>query len=504
MKKIYITTLLIIFIVIVVNLLSTEFHFRLDLTNDSQYTLNSATRDILDELEEPVTIKAYFSENLPAMFLKSKRDFQELLIEYSARSNGLVQYEFINPGASEALENEAMQAGIQPRIVSVREKDQAKQQKAFMGAIITLGNKQEVLPLIVPNYPIEYGLSTAIKKISIDNKPAVGFLQGNGEPNLMEMQQLMEQLSVMYTPTPVSITDTTSIPSDLKALVVVRPTDSLSEKQFAQLDAFLAQGKGIVVALNRVDGNLQTSQGTPLNTGLETWLTRKGITVEPNFVVDAKCASVTMQQQTPFGMMQTQLPFPYLPVVARFADHPITKGLEAVLLTFASEVKFFGDTTVRFTPLMVSSEQSNVEAAPIFFNVQKQWTEAELPVNGITLAGTLEGKLSGSMKSKMVVIGDGDFPVNGSGEQAQRVTPDNVNILSNAIDWLADDTGLNELRTKGAVSRPIKEMEEGSRAIVKYTNFLLPLVLVMIYGLVRFQRNRIRRLKRMSENYEED
>lgn len=133
MKKIYITTILIIFIIAVVNLLSNEFHFRLDLTEDRQYTLSDATEDIISNLEEPVTVKAYFSENLPPSIAKSRRDFQEMLVEYASKSDGMLQYEFIDP-ASEAIQNEAMQNGIQSILISVREKDESKQQKAFMGA----------------------------------------------------------------------------------------------------------------------------------------------------------------------------------------------------------------------------------------------------------------------------------------------------------------------------------------------------------------------------------
>lgn len=504
MKKIYITTLLIVFIVIVVNLLSNEFHFRLDLTEDNQYTLSDATKDILDDLEEPVTVKAYFSENVPPSILKGRRDFQELLVEYAAKSDGMLQYEFIDPGSSELVANEALQNGIQSIMISIREKDESKQQKAFMGAIVSIGDKKEVLSYIPPDYPIEYGLSSAIKKISIEAKPSIGFLQGHGEASLYEMQQAQQQLSVMYNAIPVTLSDTTSIPNDVKTLVVIRPTDSVSSVDFNKLDAFLASGGRMVVAINRVDGDLQNASGATVSTGFETWLASKGVIVEPNFIVDARCASVTAQQQTPFGMMQTQMPFPYLPIAAKFTDHPITKGLEAMLFQFASQVNFAGDTSVRFTPLVLSSDQSNVLPSPLAFDISKQWSEADLPLSGITIGGALEGRLSGSAVTKMVIIGDGDFPVNGYGQQAQRLSPDNVNFLSNAIDWLTDDTGLIELRTKGTTARPIEEMQESTRTILKYTNFLLPLVLVLTYGLVRFQRNRMRRLKRMSENYEED
>jgi hypothetical protein len=65
------------------------------------------------------------------------------------------------------------------------------------------------------------------------------------------------------------------------------------------------------------------------------------------------------------------------------------------------------------------------------------------------------------------------------------------------------DTGLISLRTKGVTSRPIDQLEDSTKSILKYSNFLLPILLAVGYGLVRIQQNRIRRFKRMSENYEE-
>ena len=103
-----------------------------------------------------------------------------------------------------------------------------------------------------------------------------------------------------------------------------------------------------------------------------------------------------------------------------------------------------------------------------------------------------------------IVFGDGDFLINGPREQARSLQPDNVSLVVNAIDWLSDDTGLIDLRTKGATSRPLQQLEDATKTLLKYVNFLLPILIVIIYGLMRMQRNRSIRLKRMSDNYEEN
>jgi gliding-associated putative ABC transporter substrate-binding component GldG len=502
-QKVFITTGLIIAILLVVNLLSNEFHLRFDLTQEQQYTLSDATLNILKNLEEPVTVQAYFSKNLPPQIAKTRQDFQEMLVEYSNRADGNIQYEFIDPNKNETLENEAGQNGIRPVMINVREKDQVKQQKAFLGAVISLGDKRDVIPVVQPGTAMEYTLSTSIKKISIDVKPTIGFLQGHGEPSLNEMPQLKEQLDILYNTKEVTLSDSTDIPQDVKTLVIVRPNDSIPFSQFSKLEAFLNRGGNLAVAINRVYGNLQNAFGSPVSTGLEAWLANKGVVVDDNFVVDAKCGSITMQQQQGFFTMQTQIPFPYIPLIGKFADHPLSKGLENVMFEFVSSIKYQGDSTKKFIPLAFTSDQSNEIKAPVYFNVQQQWTQADLPMKGIVVAAAVEGKLSGNGRTKMVVIGDGDFVVNGAGQQPRRLQPDNVNLLSNSIDWLSDDTGLISLRTKGVTSRPIDELEDSTKTILKYSNFLLPILLVIGYGVLRSQQNRIKRFKRMSENYEE-
>lgn len=499
-QKLLISTLLIVGIVLVVNFLSNELHVRLDLTDDRQYTLSKATLDILENLEEPVTVKAYFSKDLPPNIAQTRSDFQDLLVEYNSRSNGMIAYEFINPNENEGSERLALESGIQPVMINVREKDQVKQQKAFLGATISLGEKVDVIPFVQPGSAMEYALSTSIKRISVESKPVVGFVTGHGEPSLTEMGQAMELLDVLYAPQEVRL-DSVDVPSNIRTLALIRPVDSIPATHLQRLDAFLARGGQLLLAMNRVNGDLQRSYGMMVSNGIEGWLAQKGVAVEPSFIIDAKCGAVTVQQQQGMFNFQTQVSFPYLPVVGRFADHPITKGLETVLLQFASPVSFVGDSSKRFIPLIYTSERSASQKAPFVFDINKQWTEQDFPERNIIMGGIVEDKGSGG---RLIVFGDGDFPINGPREQARSLQPDNVSLVVNAIDWLSDDTGLIDLRTKGATSRPLQQLEDATKTLLKYVNFLLPILIVIIYGLMRMQRNRSIRLKRMSDNYEEN
>jgi len=502
-KKVQTSILLVIGIVFLLNIIAAKFFFRLDYTADQRYTLSQATKDILSQLNEPVTISAYFSEDLPPNIEQVRQDFRDMLIEYSSYSDGLIVYEFINPSESQETEMKAQQSGIQPIMINVRERDQMKQQRAYLGAVVQMGDKKEVIPFIQPGAAMEYALSTNIKKLSVANKPKIALLQGNGEPSVSAIQQLNNQLSVLYTVEPIYFTDTSGVPLEYKTLMVIAPKDSISPLYFNYLDDFLNRGGGLLVAFNTVDGDLSTGMGNKVNTGFQTWLKQKGIEVEENFVIDASCTNVMVrQQQGPF-MMNTPVQFPYLPVVTNFTEHPITDGLESVVFLFASPIKFTNtDTSVVMVPLAVTSEKSGVQNAPVRFDVMKQWSATDFPLSSLPVAVLVEGKVPGTSGFKMVVFSDGDFAVNGEGENAQQLSEDNVSLLANAVDWLTDDTGLIELRTKGVSSRPLDaSLEDSTKTLLKYLNFLLPIILIIVYGVFRFQIKRKKRNQLLSTEY---
>ncbi|MCB9219825.1 MAG: Gldg family protein [Ignavibacteriales bacterium] len=488
-RKIQTTLFLTIAILILVNVLSSRYFFRIDLTEDQRYSLSDATKSILEKLDEPVTVTSYFSEDLPPDIEKVRQDFKDMLIEYSNRSNGQVVYEFINPNEDQEKEMQAQQNGISPIMINVRDKDQMKQQKAYLGALLQMGEKKEPIPFIQPGAAMEYALSSAIKKLSAKERPVIGLLQGSGEPSMSSFQQLMQQLSVMYEVKPITFTDTTNVPIEVKTLAVIAPSDSMIQRDFNYLDEFLSRGGRLLLAINAVKGNFQTAQGELVNTGFSNWLSKYGITIEDNFLIDANCSSVMVQQNQGGFRMNIPIQFPYLPIISTFTDHPITKGLEAVMMPFASSLTIAPkDTSISYVTLATSSKKSSLETLPLFFNIEKKWGASDFGMSEIPVAVAMEGNFVNNTLSKMVVFSDGDFAVNGEGQQAQQLQPDNVSLMTNSIDWLSDDTGLIELRTKGITSRPLDaQLEDGTKSLVKYGNFLFPIILIVLFGIIRFQ-----------------
>lgn len=501
MKKSTILTqlLIVIAIIVVANLISRNLYFRIDFTEDQRYTLSKATRDILQDLDEVITVKAYFTENLPAQLAFVQSDLRDQLVEYEDLAGGNLIFEFINPSESDELKQEAIQSGVAPLSINVVENDQQQQIQAFLGVVLKSGENTEAIPVVQPNGGMEYDLTMAIKKLAIQDKPKIGMISGYGSPSLSSFPQLVEQLSVLYDVEEFSIADTFSIPTFYRGLIWVAPTDTIAPIEFSKLDQYLNQGGKLFLSYSSVAGNLQQGSLQPApDIGIKNWVAGKGLSYNNEFVIDQNCLPVTVQQRQGFLTINSQVSVPLLPRVSNFDDHPITEGLEQVLLPFvnAFTINNNADTTIRINPLAFTSSKSGTMPAPGILDINRKWTEADFPLQEQILASSIEGLGPGN--GAMVVIGNGDFIINGEGQQAQRVNPDNLNFASNAIDWLADDTGLIGLRTKAITARTLDKIDDGTKNLLKYGNVFAPILLILIYAGIRKQI-RIRRKQRWAQ-----
>lgn len=503
MKKgtVIVRLLIFLLILIVVNMISSKMYFRLDFTADNRYTLSKATTDVLSNLEDVITVKAYFSEDLPTQLISNKQDFEDLLLEYENRSDGNIIFEFISPNDDEEKETEAQQSGIQPIIVNVTEKDQVQQLRAYMGAVLSYGDQKEVIPVVQPGVDMEYNLTTSIKKLSVLEKPKVAVLGGHGEATIQQLPQLIQQLSVLYTVEPYTISQTEEIPNTYKTLLIVDPQDTIPPSDFIKIDDFMSKGGNVYLAYSNLNGDLSSgylSAGSDI--GITNWLDRMDIKLGSQFVIDANCGAVSVQQNNGVFTYRSQVKFPFFPNINTFADHPVAKGLEGILLPFVSSLNYTAnDSLVQFTPLLQTSDKSGLSVTPTYIDIQKKWNDSDFGAGNQTVAVALEGPLSGTINSKLVVITNGKFAVNG--DQPQQVAADNVNFTSNAVDWLSDDTGLIDLRTKGITSRPLESVEDNTRELLKWGNVIVPILLILIYAFIRRQRNLRKRHAWMEGNY---
>jgi ABC-type uncharacterized transport system involved in gliding motility auxiliary subunit len=273
-------------------------------------------------------------------------------------------------------------------------------------------------------------------------------------------------------------------------------------------------GGTVVFALNRVDADLQMGTAKLLDTGVETLLAAYGTPLNGDLLRDINSASINVRQQRGVFSIMNQVKYPYIPQITNFGDHPISSGIETVMFQFVSTLDLTSaDTSISVQPLAFSSDQSGTARGMFDLNPMQDWqqnqfTERRLPVAALVSGvfpsafannDTVEVTREKSVSTNYIVIGDADFLINGEGQAQQMMPEDNMNLLLNSVDFLADDTGLLELRTKGITSRPLDMVEDSTKLLIKYTNVFLPILLVILYGVFRWRRKKALRFKWQQE-----
>lgn len=212
--------------------------------------------------------------------------------------------------------------------------------------------------------------------------------------------------------------------------------------------------------------------------------------------------------------MINSVQYPYIPQVTNFSNHPISQGLEATVFQFVSTLDTTAvDSLQKLSVLAYSSSQSGIANGRFNLSPNQEWTPQDFPKSHMALAAALEGKfksafadvdsvdvpLTQSRETALVVFGDGDFIINGPRQRSQRLLDDNISLMVNSVDWLADDTGLIELRTQQVTDRSLKQLSNGTKTLLKYLNLFLPIMLVLGYGFVRYRQRKARRQEWLEE-----
>lgn len=466
---------------------------------NNRYSLSKVSKTIVQNTLDPITVDFYVTENLPQDLKKLAKEFVYLLKEYKSLSNVNFTINIIHPN-NEQTGQKAIEAGIQPLLIEISERDLEKIQNIFMGAIFRIGNKQSVIPFINHNTPLEYEITRLLKQSTDTLKPRVGFIKGHREASLGQMPQLINELSHLTDISVIDLFNTHEL-ERYNVLCIIDPKDVYSPYEKEQIDKYLREGGRLFIALNHAVGQINESQNNGfINwTGIEDILEEKGLKIQYDFVVDNNCGTITVNQQNGFMNYQSSVSFPYLPIITNFSKHTITHGLNAILLPFASSIQQVKtNSTYIFTPLATTSSISGRQQAPIFFNLQKQWTRRDFnsPHNIVAALLTNEDN-----NSAIVAITDADFLINDVGIFAHPLRTDNINFAINSIEWLADNSGLIKLRNKFTTFATLEPIDDYAKNFLKYFNFLLPIILTLGYAGIRFRFNRNKRINRSRPGY---
>jgi ABC-type uncharacterized transport system involved in gliding motility auxiliary subunit len=160
--------------IVLINAAGMTAFFRMDLTASKIYSISEASRKAVSTLSEPLTLKVFFTKNLPAPHNNTERYLHDLLEEYSIYANKYFNYRFFDVSPEEgdiskkAKENQELSKnyGIHPVQIQVIEKDEVKFKKAYMGLVLIHGDMIERIPTITSIAGLEYQLTMAIQKLN--------------------------------------------------------------------------------------------------------------------------------------------------------------------------------------------------------------------------------------------------------------------------------------------------------------------------------------------------
>ena len=490
---IYTTTL--VAILILLNLIGRDLFFRLDLTDNKMYSLSKSSKSVVSKIDDLMTLKVYFSNNLPGQYGNNRRYLQDILEEYKAYSNGKIHFEFFEPETNEDLQNDAQKSGIQPVQLQVIENDKVEVKRVYMGMVFIYEDKRETIPIIQTTTGLEYEITTNIKKLVDTNKKTIALVSKNSTEDKNEniTQILEERYNVQ------KITLDNPIPKDISVILLNPINDSLSIMEKQNLEEYVINDGNVLILQNRLNVDVQTQQATPINSNVFDLLDKWGLKIQENLVLDQLCGKVNVQQNMGIFRMAVPMDYPFLPIIQSFnKDDIIVNGLEQIRTMFPSQIIL--DTLVKAFPLFSSSNKSTTMTEFYNLNPDPKTNPIfnQLNENGKIIAARSEIDFNENSKnSQIILIADQYFISDDGGGSS----PENHIFVLNAMDFLVGDSELIALRSREITSRPLQELEEDAKRRWKWINILFPSILIIFFGFLHIQ-NQKKRSKLLEELYD--
>ncbi len=533
-------------ILVVINILGVSLFARWDMTGKKIYSLSRASKEAVRSLGDRLTIKGYFSEDLPAQYASTARYVRDKLDDYKAFGRNRVHFEFVDPASEEQLQEEALSYGIQPVQMQAIERDRVELKLVYMALVFLYQDRVETIPVVESTAGLEYDLTTAIRAVSRESKPVVAFLAGHGmavpEQNAegTGVSIWRQELESHYEVRTVHVDSFRTVPPDVEALFIVGPREGFSAWERYAIDQFIMRGGRTGWLIDAVDADLQQSQqgmAPPMPLGMENWLAHYGVRVRTALVMDRYNQSIQMQSQRGIFTVRELVPYPFFPKVENYnREHPLSKELPEMTFLYASPIdtslarpdSTAGSDWIQITPdtintwparpprvviepIIYTSSHSSMQEEFFFIQPNQAMAEGNFRGGPYPIAATVTGELesafatapavpdsitlpahlAGPVENRLVVVGDATFARD---RYQQMLQGQNLTFLLNTVDWLLQDEGLIGIRAKEIDYRPLRELGNAPRALLKWLNILLPSLLAIGAGVMwwRYRRRPVR------------
>ncbi len=540
--------LVFVVVLVVVWLVSQQIYFRLDLTADGRYTLSQTSENITSKATEPLIVDVFLDGNVPDAFQKLKQETRQLLEEYAA-TNPNIKFAFINPvpegAAVEQVAQDFNSRGMRPQQVQLRDNGKVSEEFVFPWAIASYRGQTVTVPLLkktlgaspdafisrsVQN--LEYAFSSAFYKLLNPKSKRIAVLKGNGELEDRYIADIFRTLRDSYfiAPFPLDSVNTkadtvmTAL-SKFDLVVAAKPTRAFTDVEKYALDQFIINGGKSLFLIDQVameTDSLYKREGMALatirNLNLNDFFFNYGLRINPVLVEDLYAAPLVLASGEGSQSQYTQLPWFFYPLVTPQENHPINTNIDnPIAFEYVNQIDLLNNG-LKQTVLLQSSELSKVDGVPLPITLESITTEpsAERYSAGPQNLGVLiEGNFTSAFKNRilpienssipfresatqpnaMVVIADGDLIKNDLDQNGRPLELGfdkftfkeygNKEFLLNTVNYLLDDSGLINIRSKTIVLPALDVMQTSSeRPYWQALTIGLPLGILLIFGLL--------------------
>ncbi len=523
-------------------------HIRIDLTEDRRFTLAEPTRKILKELDRDVQVDIFLDGEMPVGFRKLRRSAGQYLDEFRIISGRRVSYDFINPsGSSDRAEREnyhnlLMSRGLMPVNVMASDGEGGRTQKKIFPSL-TVTSGETVIPVNFlrnnPSLPaetnllhstegLEYEIIQAIATATADTIHTVAFIEGHGELEEVYVADLTLELAKFFNVDRGVIGGRPGIIDQYSAIIIAAPTELFDEKDKFIIDQYIMNGGRVMWLAEEVKVNADslTSGSTvalyePLT--FSDMLFRYGARINPVIVQDLECMLIPLKVTNPGGEAQyVPAPWIYYPLLRPSEEHPVTRNLNRVKAEFAGTVDTVGrDPGIKKSVLLTTSGQTRTVSPPLVISLdeadampaEEMFTAGAMPV-AVLLEGTFSSVFTNRMTesimgaagreivkeskpTKMIVVADGDImrnEVSWQGGVAEPLTLGldrytmqtfgNKDFLVNCINYLVNDNGLIEMRSREIQPRLLDQARiKSQRTIWQLVNTMVPVIIIILAGI---------------------
>ena len=537
-------------IIVLVLIFTKTLYFRIDLTEEGRYSLSDASKDLVAEISEPLTVKLYLDGDLDANMLRLRRSTEDLVRELNMYASEQLVIENYNPNSATTDEEryaeyaELEERGLRGMSVTIRERGgKMSEQVIFPWAEVCSSRDTMAICLMQPSSQksgevavnnaiadLEYLFVDAIRVLNRKEIRKVAFIEGHGELAEEYTYDASGALSRYFQVDRGVIGIDASVLDSYDAIIVAKPMTAYSESDKFIIDQYIMRGGRVLWLLDGAQmSNDMLAEGgaTPLielDVNLNDMLFRYGVRLTPTVVEDMQCAYMPVNVARSGEEPRFEpIPWFYMPLLQASPYHPITKTLQAVKADFASGIEIVGDTAgVRKEVLLITSNASHVNMAPTEIDVmdainiepKEYFTTQYVPI-----AVALEGKFESIYKhrmvpagvnvdkiidksepTRMVVVADGDIIRNDIEQHREglmlvplgydrvtRQTHGNKDFIVNAMLYLTDDEGVMQLRNRRIDLRLLnRAVVDSQRDMWMWINTLLPVVLLAIFGGIFF------------------